>query len=290
MGDSTDGSSGAAQGAQEDDDSSEQGFFSRIFGALTSNEPDSSDTEAASTPSPRKIQAHGILNLRRMRVGDVAVPNVEIVSVPDDIDRDELVRVFRDSGLTRLPVYTGTLDDPIGLIHLKDFALKHGFNGNGNGAFSVADMIRPLLYAPPSMQVGVLLQKMQSERIHMALVIDEYGGVEGLVTLEDLIETVIGEIEDEHDLDEGQYWTLEKAGSYLAEAKTPLEDFEEETGLNLSEDLDDDEIDTLGGLVFVLVGRVPARGEMIRHPSGADFEIVDADARRIKRLRVHLDD
>ena len=286
MGDTIDGSSGAAQSAQEDDDSSEQGFFSRIFGALSSNETDDTTIDVTEDASSRRIHVHGILNLRRMRVGEVAIPNVEIVSVPDDIGRDELVQVFRDSGLTRLPVYSGTLDSPIGLIHLKDFALKHGFNGSGD--LAIADLIRPLLYAPPSMQVGVLLQKMQSERIHMALVIDEYGGVDGLVTLEDLIETVIGEIEDEHDLDEGQFWTLEKGGCYLAEAKTPLEDFEEETGLNLTDGIDDDEVDTLGGLVFVLVGRVPARGEMIRHPAGPDFEIVDADARRIKRLRVHI--
>lgn len=288
MGDSIDGSSGAAQRAQDDDDSSEQGFFSRIFGALSTNDSDQENHEEA-VAEPRRIASPlSMLNLRRMRVDDVAIPNAEIVSVPDDIGRDELVQVFRDSGLTRLPVYAGTLDNPIGLIHLKDFALKHGFNGKGSESFSISDMIRPLLYAPPSMQVGVLLQKMQSDRIHMALVIDEYGGVEGLVTLEDLIETVIGEIEDEHDLDEGQYWSLEKEGCYLAEAKTPLDEFEEETGINLSEDIDDDEVDTLGGLVFVLTGRVPVRGEMIRHPAGPDFEVVDADARRIKRLRVHL--
>ena len=138
------------------------------------------------------------------------------------------------------------------------------------------------------MPIGVLLQKMQTERIHMALVIDEYGGVDGLVTIEDLIEQVIGEIEDEHDLDEGQFWSREKSGNYLAEARAPLEDFEAEIGQSLTDGIDDEEIDTLGGLVVVLTGRVPARGEMIRHPSGPDFEVVDADPRRIKRLRVHL--
>ncbi len=288
MGDTTDESSGAAQGAQDEGESSEQGFFRRFLGVLSAGDSDETDAGDAGAIPTRNSQSHGILNLRRMRVDDVAIPKAEIVAVPDDIGRDQLARVFRDSGLTRLPVYSGTLDSPTGLIHLKDFALKHGFNGAGNGTFRVADMVRALLYAPPSMRVGVLLQKMQSERLHMALVIDEYGGVDGLVTLEDLIETIIGEIEDEHDLDEGQFWTLEKEGCYLAEARTPLDEFEEETGICLTKGVDDEEIDTLGGLVFVLTGRVPVRGEMIRHPAGPDFEVVDADARRIKRLRVHL--
>ena len=286
MGDTSDASSGAAQGAQGSDDSSRQGIFGRFFGALTSK---NTNGEVVQVPPAPSLPAPGMLNLRRMRVDDVAVPRVEIVSVPDDIKKEDLVQLFRDSGLSRLPVYTGTLDDPVGMIHLKDFALRHGFGGS-NGRFSVSKLVRPVLYVPPSMQVGVLLQKMQTERIHMALVIDEYGGVDGLVTIEDLIETVIGEIEDEHDLDEGKYWSLEKPGTYLAESRTPLDEFEAETGVNLTDAVDDEEIDTLGGLVFVLIGRVPARGEMIRHPSGPDFEIVDADPRRIKRIRVHMGD
>jgi magnesium and cobalt transporter len=121
-------------------------------------------------------------------------------------------------------------------------------------------------------------------------VIDEYGGVDGLLTIEDLIEQVIGEIEDEHDEDDDSYWTAEKPGQWLALAKTPLEDFEEEIGVPLTEheDVDGEEIDTLGGLVFMLAGRIPARGEVVQHPSGPEFEVVDADPRRIKRLRVRL--
>jgi len=161
-------------------------------------------------------------------------------------------------------------------------------NGNGNDEFAIADLVRPLLYVPPSMPVGELLQRMRRGRIHMALIIDEYGGVDGLVTIENLIEIVIGQIEDEHDLDEGKLWTLEEEGRYLVEARTSLKSFREETGVDLTKDLDDEEIDTLGGLVFVLSGRVPARGEIIRHPADIDFEVVDADVRRIKRLRVHL--
>jgi len=138
------------------------------------------------------------------------------------------------------------------------------------------------------MPIGVLLAKMQAERRHMALVIDEYGGVDGLVTIEDLIEQVIGEIEDEHDTGEDQTWFREKSGCYIAQARTPLDEFEAEIGQSLTnhDDVDEEEIDTLGGLVFMLSGRVPARGEVIVHPDGPEFEIMDADPRRIKRLRV----
>ena len=138
------------------------------------------------------------------------------------------------------------------------------------------------------MPIGVLLQKMQTERTHMALVIDEYGGVDGLVTIEDLIEQVIGEIEDEHDVEEDSPWSHEKSGAYLALARAPLDEFEAEIGIKLLDTDEDEEIDTLGGLVFKLTGRIPARGEIVPHPSGAEFEVVDADARRIKRLRVRL--
>jgi magnesium and cobalt transporter len=199
------------------------------------------------------------------------------------------VLVFRESGLTRLPVYDGTLDTPMGFAHLKDIALKHGFNGSGS-RLALKTMLRPLLFVPPSMPIGVLLSKMQADRIHMALVIDEYGGADGLVTIEDLIEQVIGEIEDEHDPDEGAFWVVEKPGCYLAQAKTPLDEFQQEIGRDLSDvaEVDPEEVDTLGGLVFMLLGRVPARGEVVNHPAGVEFEVVDADPRRIKRLRVYV--
>ncbi len=231
----------------------------------------------------------GIWNLRQLRVEDVMVPKADIKSVPVTITKEDLVNVFRDTGLTRLPVYNGTLDTPLGFAHLKDIALKHGFNGSG-GRLALKTMLRPLLFVPPSMPIGVLLTKMQADRIHMALVIDEYGGTDGLVTIEDLIEQVIGEIEDEHDQDEGAFWLIEKPGCYLAQAKTPLDEFQQEIGRDLSdvEEVDTEEVDTLGGLVFMLLGRVPARGEVINHPAGVEFEIVDADPRRVKRLRAHV--
>ncbi len=299
MGDNIDGSSTAAQSAQEEiepgssdpknGNAKDSGFFRRLFAGFSQIE-NAQDSEAEKdTPAPGQTALHGMLNLHRMRLEEVAIPRVEVVAVPDDIGRDELVEVFRESGLSRLPVFEGTLDTPIGMIHLKDFSLKYGFNGqSGNGDFSVRNLMRPLIFAPPSMPIGILLQKMQTERKHMALMIDEYGGVDGLVTIEDLIEQVIGEIEDEHDAVEGALWFEERPGCYVAEARTPMEEFEAEIGLNLREGLDDDEIDTLGGLVFVLLGHVPGRGEMIRHPAGPDFEVIDADPRKIKRMRVHL--
>lgn len=261
-------------------------FFSWIAETF-GNSGDASANDDAGAANRGGNLLPGIVNLSRMRVEDVAIPAAEIVSVPLDIDRDALVGTFRDSGMTRLPVYEGTLDHPKGMIHLKDFALRHGF-GNGDAPFDMGAMVRPLIYAPPSMPIGVLLQKMQSDRMHMALVIDEYGGVDGLVTIEDLIEQVIGQIEDEHDEEEADLWTREAPDCFVVQARAPLDEFQQEAGVNLREGLEDEEIDSLGGLVFVLAGRVPARGEVIPHPAGPEIEIVDADPRRLKRLRVRL--
>ena len=288
MGDNDD-SSNAAHRAQETTATQPgRGLFSRLRNWFGGTEH-VADTEAPQSVTRSMSPIDGMMNLRRMRVYDVSVPRADIVSVPDTITKAELVNVFRESGLTRLPVYTGTLDTPIGMAHLKDLALKHGFNGKSTD-FDLKQMLRPLLFVPPSMPIGVLLAKMQTERRHMALVIDEYGGVDGLVTIEDLIEQVIGEIEDEHDLDEGTNFSREKPGVYLAFARTPLEEFEAEIGLNLTDhdDIDGEEIDTLGGLVFMLAGHVPARGEVVPHPEGPEFEVIDADPRRIKRMRVRL--
>ena len=265
----------------------ELGFWGRLKWAFSGQIPDP-DASAYIGPQGEEI-IPGIWNLRQLRVEDVMVPKADIKSVPVTITKEDLVNVFRDTGLTRLPVYNGTLDTPLGFAHLKDIALKHGFNGSG-GRLALKTMLRPLLFVPPSMPIGVLLTKMQADRIHMALVIDEYGGTDGLVTIEDLIEQVIGEIEDEHDQDEGAFWLIEKPGCYLAQAKTPLDEFQQEIGRDLTEvaEVDPEEVDTLGGLVFMLLGRVPARGEVINHPAGVEFEIVDADPRRIKRLRAHV--
>jgi magnesium and cobalt transporter len=294
MGSSSDGSP-AARGALHDDDNSDEadqaprGFFGRILDALTPSDPKVDgppETGAGQVALPQGSGQLGLANLRKLRVDDVAIPKVEIAAVPLDIGKDDLVEAFREHGFSRLPVYKGTLDHPQGLVLLKDLALQHGFGAAGR--FSLKKLLRPVLFAPPSMPAATLLQKMQRDRVHMALVIDEYGGVDGLVTIEDLIETVIGEIEDEHDEDESTLWKEEKPGVFVAQSVVPLDEFEAAIGLTLRADEDDAEIDTLGGLVFVRTGRVPARGEVIPHESGAEFEVIDADPRRIKRLRVRL--
>ncbi|MDQ2094577.1 hemolysin family protein [Rhodalgimonas zhirmunskyi] len=301
MGDTTDGSSKAAQSAQPRPSAPARpagqaashhrpGFFRRIFGAREAamtgvSAPENHPVNGGSAPV-----LPGMVNLRRMVVEDVMVPKADIVSVPATITKNDLVEVFRESGLTRIPVYKDTLDTPIGMAHLKDFALQYGFGASDAGRFALRKMLRPLLFVPPSMPIGVLLSKMQQDRRHLALVIDEYGGVDGLVTIEDLIEQVIGEIEDEHDTEEDQLFSQQADGTWLAQAKTPLDEFEAAVGLALTahEEVDEEEIDTLGGLVFMLSGRVPVRGEMIRHPDGVEFEVIEADPRRIKRLRVRL--
>ncbi|MTH77462.1 CBS domain-containing protein [Paracoccus aestuariivivens] len=262
-----------------------RGFLGRILGAFGGGESEAEESaeKAALSSSPSK-SALGMVNLRRMRVDDVAIPKAEIVAVPVNTTLPELVEIFREHGFSRVPVFKGTLDSPLGLIHLKDLALKYGFGAATPTRFALRPSLRPLLYVPPSMPIGVLLQQMQQKRIHMALVIDEYGGVDGLVTIEDLIEQIIGEIEDEHDEIEGGLLVAEKPGQWLVQARAPLEDVEAETGLRLSSD--EEEIDTLGGLIFMLTGRVPVRGEVIPHETGVEFEIIDADPRRVKRVRL----
>ena len=283
----TDDSGAASRDEPADDDS--RGFFARLFEALSPNEDTGDITPETLRATGAAAPVLGMLNLRRMKVEDVSVPKADIVATPVTASKDELVEVFRDSGLTRLPVFDGTLDTPMGFVNLKDFALKYGFNGEV-AAFDLRAMLRPLLYVPPSMPLGILLAKMQTERIHMALVIDEYGGTDGLVTIEDLIEQVVGAIEDEHDIDEAKLWTLEAPGVYVVQARTALAEFESEIGMDLTanEEIDEEEIDSLGGLVFMLSGHVPVRGEVIQHPDGPEFEVLDADPRRIKRLRVRL--
>ena len=281
MGDTLDGPSIAAQSAHGDDDEPTLSFFSRLFSGPKSSDPELPGNQLETA----KLPTGDLRNLYTLRVEDVAVPRANITSVAHNVALRELVRVFRESAYSRLPVYSGSLDNPLGVIHLKDVALKYGFNGT-KGKYNLRRMLRPVLFAPPSMTIGVLLQKMQAERTHMALVIDEYGGVDGLLTIEDLVEQVVGEIVDEHDTEEEDQWIEEKPGVFLVQARAPLEEFEQALGASLLDDGDDEEIDTLGGVVFMLTGRVPAKGEIIPHPGGFEFEIVDADARRIKRLRV----
>jgi magnesium and cobalt transporter len=288
MADLPDGHAAVGPQARDDEDPDSPGrsFFSRLFRREPSDDdepPQPGSANGAAASGGRELMVN-LRNLRRMRVEDVSVPRPEIVAIPENAGLPEVVEAFKTSTLSRLPVYGETLDQPLGLVHLKDLALVHGF-GTPAGDFDLKGLIRPLLYALP---IGVLLQKMQAARIHMALVIDEYGGVDGLVTIEDLLEQVVGDIADEHDEVEGALWAEEAPGVYLVQARMDLEDFEAVAATRFADRELAEEVDTLGGLVNRLAGRVPARGEVVRHPDGHEPEVVDADARRIKRLRVRL--
>lgn len=278
-------SSSEAESAPEGRDSAAgRGLFSRLFEAFTSD-PTEDLPDAPDASEPTMPGAPGLMKLRTLRVDDVTLPKSEIVAAPVTISLMDLVALFRDNGVSRIPIYRDTLDAPLGMIHIKDLALKYGFV-QPVPDFTLRPMLRPLLFVPPSMSAATLLQMMQQKRTHMALVIDEYGGVDGLVTIEDLIEQIIGEIEDEHDeLDPG-HWMVERPGQWLIEARTELDEVEEATGLDLTSHGEDDEVDTLAGLMVLLAGRVPDVGEVITHPGGARFEVVEGDARRVRRLRL----
>ena len=293
MGD-TDGSSSAARSAQLKNDNSKLkplNILARIARLFSlGNKVKQLDTNENFVDLKTHDNSE-VGNLLRLRVEDVSIPKADIVAVFDKITKDELFDTFKNTALTRLPVYENTLDNPLGFVHFKDFILKSNSDDN-IAPFVVNKILRTLLFVPPSMSLGVLLAKMQAERTHMALVIDEYGGVDGLVTIEDLIEQVVGDIEDEHDEANQNEWLLEEPGQHLATAKTSLRDFKEETGLDLTNEasIDAEEIDTFGGLVFILAGRVPVRGEIVPHPHGMEFEIVEADPRRVKKIRLRLPD
>ena len=266
------------QGAQLSQKNIQSGFFKRLLSGVETPKEQLNQSESS-------LPDEGISKLKTLRVEDVAIPRADIVSVSSELDSDALVKEFRDSGYSRLPVYEDTLDNPIGMVHLKDLALKYIFD-NKSEAFNFVELVRPVLFVPPSMPLDVLLQKMQTERTHMALVVDEYGGVDGLATIEDLVEQLVGNISDEHDTDDDATWFEVKPDVYICQSRASLEEFEKVLGVDLASDTDDEEIDTMGGLVFMMTGRVPVRGEVISHPSGYDFEVIEADPRRIKKLRV----
>ncbi|WP_112312470.1 transporter associated domain-containing protein [Pseudogemmobacter bohemicus] len=266
----------AGQGGQN----AAKGFFGRLISAFSGTDGDGAGLSQGEGAS------QALALLAEVSVDDVAIPKAEIVAVALDTGLEDLVHVFRSHGFSRLPVYAESLDHPLGLVLLKDVALRFGFGAEGT--FVLKDLLRPILFAPPSMPAAVLLQKMQKERAHMALVIDEYGGVDGLATFEDLIESVIGEVEDEHDEVAGLLWKEESPGVILAQSTAELEDLEAAYGIRLRGLAEDDDIDTLGGLVFLRTGHVPVKGETVVLENGATIEVVDADVRRIKRLRLRL--
>ena len=268
-------------------------LFRRAIGGAESKErvggPAPTDTPRGDRDSIERTLLANVVKMRDQRVEDVMIPRADIVAAPETATLEELVGVFRDASLTRVPIHRETLDDPIGFVHLKDLAFAYGFgDAEARAGFDIRRHLRPLLYVPPSMTTAKLLERMQTSRKHIALIIDEYGGVDGLVTIEDLVEQIVGDIDDEHDDADPAPWREEGPGVYVANARADVAEFEAAAGVDLlPPDLDED-VDTLGGLVFMLSNRVPERGEVIATPEGHEFEVVEADPRRIKRLRVTL--
>lgn len=231
-----------------------------------------------------------------LRVEDVMVPRANIIAIDINTGLHELSKAFQDAGHSRLPIYKETLDEPIGMVHIKDILPYLMLNAKGRSAKTYKDrkilntVKRPVLFVPPSMLAQDLLQRMQARRMHMAIVVDEYGGTDGILTIEDLVEPIVGDIDDEHDDEEPKIKTVKKAGKthWIADARVTIEDFEKAIGRDFASADEEDEVDTLGGLVFTLAGRVPERGEIIYHPDGLEFEIKDADPRRVKILKIRL--
>jgi CBS domain containing-hemolysin-like protein len=223
-----------------------------------------------------------ILQLRNLTAYDVMVPRADITAVAVDIALTDLVRVMSTKSHSRLPVYRETLDDVVGMVHIKDVITCL----TGDRPFDLKSILREVLFVAPSMRALDLLLQMRLARIHMALVIDEFGGIDGLTTIEDVVEEIVGEIEDEHDVEQGPKMLARPDGSLIADARTTIEEFERRVGPVLSEEEREQDIDTLGGLVFTLTGHVPTRGESVTHPSGIVFEVIEADPRRVRRLRI----
>lgn len=251
-----------------------------------------SERESPDFSAQERVLMGNLLRFGELKVADVMVPRAEIIAVDESIELSALLKLFREAQHSRLPVFRDTLDDPTGLIHIKDVLGLIKLQPNGASwpwpNTNISAMLRPLLFAPPSMRALDLLLKMQASHTHLALVIDEYGGTDGLVSIEDLIEQIVGDIADEHDEVTA---TLKPDGdSWIADARLDLDDFKAQTGHDFKvKDGDvEPDIDSLGGLVVSLLGRVPERGEIVSHPDGSEFQILDADPRRVRKLRVTL--
>jgi CBS domain containing-hemolysin-like protein len=247
-----------------------------------------------------------ILGLRERRVWDVMVPRSDIIAVQQDITLGELVRVFEGAGHSRLVVYNDTLDDPIGMVHIRDLVAFMSARAQLNAErrpslrpaldlkaidlavpLSSTKIMREILFVPPSMPAIDLLAKMQATRIHLALVIDEYGGTDGLVSIEDIVEQIVGEIEDEHDTDTAPTVIAQRDGSFIADARASLEEVTKLVGTEFEVGEAAEDVDTLGGFLVTRIGRVPVRGELVPGPGPFEIEVLDADPRRVKKVRIH---
>ena len=236
-----------------------------------------------------RTMVRNLLHFGERSAGEVAVPRADIIAVDVTAAFDTLVAQFREAGHSRMPVYRDSLDEVIGMVHVKDVyaRIADTYAGGAPARVPVAELLRPVLWVPQSMGVLELLARMRAERTHMALVIDEYGGTDGLLTIEDLMEEIVGDIEDEHD--DAVELSITPAGERVwdADARMDLGELETELGVPFGDDEAGDDVDTLGGLVTALAGRVPAAGERVAHPNGWAFEVTDADLRRVARVRLH---
>ncbi|MEQ1704975.1 MAG: hemolysin family protein [Rickettsiales bacterium] len=230
-----------------------------------------------------RVMLHNVLNLGDTRVNDIMVPRTDISAVPVDITLMELKAHILEQQHTRIPVYDETLDKVLGFIHVKDLMPMLG----GEKEYNLRQVVRDILFVPPSMKIMDLLLKMRNAGSHMAIVVDEYGGTDGLVTMENLFEEIVGDIQDEHDDEEDEdKITRVTPNIFEVNARIRIEKLEKELGLDLVSEEKENEFDTLGGLIFFQLGRVPARGESVRHISGVRFEILEADPRSIKKVRI----
>ena len=302
------------------DDESE-GFFARLARALFGwkNGPTRADIEVvldaagpgeAGVSPEERTMIKNILALRGRRIDQVMVPRGDIIAVHQDIALGELVKVFENAGHSRLVVYNDTLDDPVGMVHIRDliaFMAAHATvspeknlkrkkprpAGLDLGAINLAmqlsstKIMRELLFVPPSMPALDLLAKMQATRIHLALVVDEYGGTDGLVSMEDVVEQIVGDIADEHDEDERPAVAPQPDGSFVADARASLGDVTAAVGVEFSVSDTALEVDTIGGYLMAQIGRLPLRGELVPGPQGFEIEVLDSDPRRIKKVRIH---
>jgi CBS domain containing-hemolysin-like protein len=286
----------ASQNAGPDEeDSASGGFFQRLKGLFTRNDPegefadaldDGQRAAAMRLPRARREMIERVIAFDEKRVADVMAPRADIVAVDIDTTLPDLIKAFADAGHSRLPVYRGDLDDPLGMVHIKDvvsLVANPALHSPSDGPV-LKKIRRDVLYAPPSMRITDLLLKMQASRVHMALVIDEFGGTDGLLTIEDLVEEIVGDINDEHDDEAAPTIVARPGGGWEADGRVELEAFTELSGVSLA--IEDSEVDTIGGVAVAIAGRVPQRGEVLPHPSGFDFEIVEADARKVRKIRI----
>ncbi|MCB2112345.1 MAG: hemolysin family protein [Parvularculaceae bacterium] len=279
--------------APDTDDPGQARFFERLRGIFTRRPEDEGFAGALDDgqrqaalrlPRARREMIENVIAFDEKRVADVMAPRADIVAVDIDTPLDALIKTFAEAGHSRLPVFRGDLDDPVGMVHIKDVVALIADPQPFSGEPILKRIRRTVLYVPQSMRVTDLLLRMQASRVHMALVIDEFGGTDGLLTIEDLVEEIVGDINDEHDDEITPTIIARQGGGWEADGRVELEEFSETTGITVEGD--GEEVDTIGGLVVAIAGRVPQRGEILSHGSGYDFEIIEADARKVRKVRI----